>query len=341
MKSVTIGGKEIQNYGEPFIIADIASNHKGDINLAKILIDKAVECGCDSIKFQSWSKKSLYSKQIYEEKPEFEQEIDKFALAPNEFAELKNYADEKGIMISSTPSCKEDVDFLSDEMNVSYIKVASMDIINLPLLEHIAKKGKPIILSTGMADLAEIDVAVRLILKYHPNLILLHCMGLYPQKDEQSNLNNISMLMDNFDVPIGYSDHSLGIAIPLASVVKGVCLIEKHLSLDNKDKEIWDKNFSCNPAELKALVKGSKRIVKALGNYQITLDGDSLKQREVMRRSIVINKDLPVGHVLTYEDITFKRPGIGIEPKYLKFVMGRALKKDLHADNLVSMEDLV
>ena len=338
---VCLGKKVIQNFSEPFVIADIASNHKGDLNLAKQLIDKAVECGCDSVKFQAWSKKSLFSREIYKNNPELEKAIDDYALSLEQFAELKKHADKKGIMISASVFCKEEADFLVDRMDVPYLKVASMDINNLPLLEYIAKKGKTVILSTGMASLAEIDEAVSLIKKYNDNLILLHCVALYPAKAEQSNLNNLGLLRQNFDLPVGYSDHTLGVVVPLAAVAKGACLIEKHFALDNQDEKIWDKDFSANTVEMKQMVEESKKIVKALGSVQITLDEESLNQRKKMRRSIVAGKNLAAGSILTLGDLEFKRPGTGIEPKYASLLVGRKLKRSLEGDELVLFEDLM
>ncbi len=338
---VIIAGREIKNFSEPFIIAEVGSNHKGDLALAKHLIDKAAQCGADSVKFQVWSKKSLFSKVVFANRPELEEQIERYSLSLPDFKELKEYGDARGIMISASAFCKEEVDFLVREVNVAYLKVASMDVTHLPFLEYVAQQGKPIVMSTGLASIAEIDEAVTVIHRYNRNLILLHCTSLYPQQDEQSHLNNLPFLQETFNVPVGYSDHSLGITIPLGAVVKGACLLEKHFALNNQDEKIWDQNFSASPEELKNLVVESKRLVRALGNIRITLDAAKLKQREVMRRSIVTSRHLPQGHILTIEDLLFKRPGTGLEPKQVAIVIGKQLKRDLAPDTLLTWADLL
>lgn len=338
---VVIAGKKIENFTEPFIIAEIGSNHKGDVNLAKHLIDKAIECGCDSAKFQVWSKKSLFSKEVFAKNPQLEQEIEQYSLSLSDFKELKAYGDAKGIVVSASVFCKEEVDYLVQVTDVAYLKIASMDITNLPFLEYVAKQGKPVILSTGLASVAEIDKAVNLISRHTSNLILLHCTSLYPQRDEQSDLNNIPFLREMFEVPVGYSDHSLGITIPLAAVAKGACLLEKHFALDKEDEKIWDKNFSASPLELKNLVVESRRLVKALGSNRRTLDTEKLKQREVMRRSIVAARDLPQGHIITSEDLLCKRPGTGLEPELIPLIVGKQLKRSIPTDTLLWWEDVL
>lgn len=359
-KTIEIGGKEIKNFGEPFIIAEIGSNHNGKAELARQLVDKAVEAGADAVKFQAFDT-TLFSEACYETDPrrkqlmgespalkrfftkvhpDLKRQMQEYMASRELLGEMKKYCDEKKIIFCCTPLDKAAVDFLVEELGVDFIKVASMDLNNYPFLEYIAGKGKPIVLSTGMASFPEIIEAVEAIANAgNKELILLHCVSTYPPKDGNINLNNLDFFRKNFDYPIGWSDHTIGITIPLASVAKGACLIEKHFTFD-KNLPGWDHKVSATPEELKLMVEESKKIWKSLGSYHRVLPQDELDKRHLFRRSIVLIKDLPAGHVLANEDIDYRRPGIGIEPKYAKFVVGRTLKRDLKADDLIRFGDL-
>lgn len=338
-KIVKVGKYRIKNFKAPFMVAEIGSNHNGDIKLAKKLIDEAVRCGCHSVKFQAWRKQTLFSKPMYAGNRTLEKDIDQYAFELKIYKELKKHCGKKRIIFSSSVFSKKEVDFCVDELDMELIKIASMDVNNYPFLEYVAKKGKPIALSTGLASLAEIAEAYELITKYNKNLILLHCVALYPPKDKQVNLNNIDMLRDAFDCPIGFSDHTLGTAIPLASVVKGACLIEKHFTLDKKMAG-WDHAVSADPEDMKIIVSESRRIAKALGSYKRIIDQDRLEKRKVFRRSIVAVRDLKKGQKLTKRDIELLRPGTGLEPKYLNQVLNRRLRKNLRKGELLKMADL-
>lgn len=350
MKEVIIGDKTIKNYSEPYIIAEIGANHNGDIDLAKKMIDIAKEKGADAVKFQSWSKDSIFARQVYEENYflvddyrnrtdyTLESIVETYSLGKKDHKILKNYCDEVGITFSSTPFCKEEVDFLVDELDVDFIKVASMDLNNYPFLEYIAKKNKPIILSTGLSTLAEIDEAIRTILNTGNNkVIILHCVSIYPPKDDEVNLNNIDMLRDLYRYPTGYSDHTIGIAAPILSVAKGACMIEKHFTLD-KNMEGWDHKVSADPYELEVIVRECKKSPKMLGSYNREVN-ESKERMEAFRRSIVTTRDIKAGEIIQREDLTFKRPGTGIEPKYIEFIVGKIAKRYIKFDELVKMED--
>lgn len=350
MGKIKIGNKIISNYSEPFIIAEIGANHNGDIELAKQMIDIAKDKGADAVKFQSWSKESIFSKQVYKDNYflyddyrnrtdyTLEEIVDTYSIGKEEHRELKKYCDELGIVFSSTPFSEEEVDFLVDELDVAFVKIASMDLNNYPFLEYVAKKGKPIILSTGLSTIAEIDDAIRTILGTgNDRIILLHCVSLYPPKDEEVNLNNIDMLRDLYGYPTGYSDHTIGIAAPILSIAKGVCIIEKHFTLD-KDMEGWDHKVSADPYELGIIIKECKKSAKMLGSYNRQVN-ESVERMEAFRRSIVTTKDINSGEVIRREDLTFKRPGTGIEPKYLDFIVGKIAKRNIRFDELIKMED--
>lgn len=350
MREIVIGGKTIKNYSEPYIIAEIGANHNGNIELAKKMIDIAKEKGADAVKFQSWSKDSIFSRQVYEENyfladdyrsrtdHTLESIVEEYSLGKKEHRILKDYCDKVGITFSSTPFCEEEVDFLVDELDVDFIKVASMDLNNYPFLEYIARKGKPIILSTGLSALAEIDEAIKTIQSNgNDKIVILHCVSIYPPKDEEVNLNNIDMLRELYGYPTGYSDHTIGVAAPILSVAKGACIVEKHFTLD-KNMEGWDHKVSADPYELGILVDECKKSFKMLGNYNRKVN-ESKERIEAFRRSIVATRDIKSGDIIKREDLTFKRPGTGIEPKYIGFIVGKTAKRDIKFDELLNLED--
>ncbi len=347
---IKFGNRVIANYVMPYIIAEIGANHNGDMELAKKMIDEAKACGCDAIKFQSWTPDSLISEEEYERNQQYDDSprkhfgslremIDKYHLRKEQHIVLKDYCNQIGIEFCSTPFSKEEVDLL-EKLEVSFYKIASMDINNLALLEYVSRKKKPVILSTGMSTLAEIENAVKTIESTgNKQIILLHCIALYPPAYQDINLNNIPMLQRAFQYPVGFSDHSLGTSIPLASVVLGSCLIEKHFTLD-KDMPGWDHDISAEPKEMETIVKESKNIAKALGSYRRVVGRAEEEKKLKFRRSIVAGTNLRKGLVISAKDLLFKRPGTGIRPDEAKYVVGRQLARDICRDELIQWSDL-
>lgn len=347
---VNLGEREVKNYGRPYIIAEIGANHNGDIELAKSMIDTAVEVGADAVKFQSWTNKSLIAKEEYDRNQSYDDSkkkhfgslfemVDKYALSIEGHRELKRYCDEKNIAFCSTPFSEAEADLL-DSLGVPFFKIASMDITNLRLLSYVAKFQKPVIISTGMATLAEIDHAISTIESTgNHNIIILHCISIYPPAMEDVNLANIGMLMQAYGYPIGFSDHSIGSALPLASVALGVCVIEKHFTTD-KDLPGWDHAISADPDELKVICEESKNIHIAMGSSRRVVSKAELAKKEKFRRSVVLTKNLDVGHIIQSDDFTFKRPGTGIPPEMEKFVIGRKLNVDKKEDELLNWSDI-
>ena len=342
--------KEVFNFCSPYIIAEIGANHNGDMDLAKKMIDTAVMCGCDAVKFQSWNKKSLISNTGYKENTIFtdskkkhfgslEEMVDKYYLREEQHFELKKYCKTKGIDFSSTPFSKAEVDLLN-ELGVDFYKVASMDINNYPLLKYLAQFNKPILISTGMANLGEIEKAVKTVENEgNYKIIILHCVAIYPPQNSELNLRNITMLQSTFGYPVGFSDHSLGYVAPLASAVLGACVIEKHFTID-KDLPGWDHEISANPKEMKKIVDDSKIICQSLGNFKRIVSKAEEEKKKVFRRSIVLNKSLKSGDKIRENDISFKRPGTGITIDQINTVLGRRLKNDIKKDELISLDDL-
>ncbi len=345
--------KEVYNFCKPYIIAELGANHNGNMELAKKLIIQAKEAGADCVKFQSWSKDSVFAKKKYEDNYfiaddyrdrndyTLEEIVEAYSISEDELLEMKSFADEVGIDCTSTPFSKKEADFLVDKMDTPFIKVASMDLNNYPFLEYLAKKGKPMIISTGLSELYEIDKAVKTIENTgNTNICILHCVATYPPEDKDVNLNNIKTMMATYpEYPIGFSDHTLGTAIPLASVALGACIIEKHFTLD-KNMEGWDHKVSATKDEMKDIVEDSKRISDAMGSFRISATESDEKKRE-FRRSIVITKDMKKGDKITQDDIDYKRPGGGFDPDMTEFIVGRTLNKDLKDDHILTKEDMV
>lgn len=345
--------KELFNYCKPYVIAELGSNHNGDMELAKKLILQAKEAGADCVKFQSWSKDTIFSRKKYEDNYfiaddyrdrddyTLEEIVEEYAISEQELLDMKKFADEVGIDCTSTPFSKKEVDFLVEKLESPFIKVASMDLNNYPFLEYLAKKGKPMVISTGLSELYEIDKAVKTIENAGNNkIVILHCVSTYPPVDSDVHLNNIKTLMATYpEYPIGFSDHTLGTAIPLASVALGACLIEKHFTLD-KNMEGWDHKVSATKDEMKEIVQNATRVSEALGSFRITATESDQKKRE-FRRSIVLTREMKKGDIIGYEDIDYKRPGGAFDPDMTEFVVGRTVNKDLKFDHILTKEDIV
>ena len=345
-----LGDREIKDFSIPYVIAEIGSNHNGDMNLARKMIDSAKSCGCDAVKFQSWTPESLIAQEEYDRNQHYDDSskkhfgslkdmVEKYYLREDQHWELKQYCSNIGIEFCSSSFSKEEANLL-EEMKVPFYKIASMDINNLSFLGHVARKQKPILLSTGMATLAEIENAVRTIeSEGNSQILLLHCIAIYPPAYEDINLNNIPMLRQTFGFPVGFSDHTIGISIPLASVALGSCVIEKHFTL-NKDLPGWDHEVSANPEEMKVIVQESRNIVQALGSYRRSVSHAEEEKKFKFRRSVVVNRDLKQGHLLRESDLLFKRPGTGIRPDETRYVIGRTLRRDFSRDELIFWADL-
>lgn len=353
MKIQLTKNKELFNYCKPYVIAELGSNHNGDMELAKKLIIQAKEAGADCVKFQSWSKDTIFAKKKYDDNYfiaddyrnrndyTLEEIVDEYSISEEELLDMKKFADEVGIDCTSTPFSKGETDFLVDKLESPFIKVASMDLNNYPFLEYLAKKGKPIIISTGLSELYEIDRAVKTIENAGNNqIVILHCVSTYPPVDSDVHLNNIKTLMATYpEYPIGFSDHTLGTAIPLASVALGTCLIEKHFTLD-KNMEGWDHKVSATKDEMKEIVENAKRVSDAMGSFRITATESDEKKRE-FRRSIVLTREMKKGEIIAYQDIDYKRPGGAFEPEMTEFIVGRTVNKDLKFDHILTIEDII
>ena len=326
---------------KPYIVAEVNSSHFGDKEVAFQMIDAARACGCDCVKFQSWSAESLYSKEYYKSNPIAARIVKKFSLDENSLLDCYYHCRDLGIGFSSTPYSKSEVDFLCDRVESAFIKIASMEVDNPKYLEYIAKKHKAIVLSTGMSDIDEIKRAVDTIVNAgNSRICILHCVSSYPAEDEAVNLRNICLLRDSFpDFPVGYSDHSIGHEIAGAAISLGASFIEKHFTLD-RSRIGMDNNMATEPEEMKRLVEGVNSVYKAMGSYERKVSEDELKQRLNMRRSIVTVKDLKSGDVITEDAIGFKRPGTGISPAQYQSIIGKKVRRDIEADYVIYPDDI-
>jgi len=339
MIKIRIGEKII---GEScFIMAEAGSNHNGSLEQAKKLVDVAAEAKADAVKFQIFKAESLYSKYT----PEFSYlkgqntyELIKSIETPREWIkELAEYCKSKNIIFFASPFDFEAIDIL--DKYVPAFKIASFEITDLELIKYAAEKGKPMIISTGMANLGEIEDAINAVKSVgNDNIILLHCNSLYPTPPEVVNLRAIETMKRAFKLPVGFSDHTLGIHIPIAAVAMGACMIEKHFTLD-RTLPGPDHSFAIEPDELKEMVSCIREVEKAKGSgikEKSNLESDEMYVKA--RRSIHAKINIPKGTKITRDMLIIKRPGYGIKPRFIDMVVGREAKKDIREDEWISWE---
>ncbi|MFC2034062.1 N-acetylneuraminate synthase [Chloroflexota bacterium] len=326
-----------------FIIAEAGVNHNGDISLARKLIEMAKDAGADAVKFQTFKTEEVVTKSAgkaeYQKKTTGTKEtqyemIKKLELPEEAHFGLKSYADNRGIMFLSTPYDEGSVDFLS-RLGVAALKISSADITNHPLLSYIAAKNLPVILSTGMSTLGEVEEALVVITKSgNDQVVLLHCNFNYPARIEDMNLRAMATIKQAFGFPVGFSDHTMGIEISLAAVAMGAVVIEKHFTLD-RNMAGPDHRSSLEPDELKEMVSKIRNIEKALGSNIKKPTGPEIKNRLISRRSLVAGVIIEEGTIITGDMLKIKRPGTGIPPKYLNDVIGRKATKSIRQDELI------
>ncbi|MBS3165657.1 N-acetylneuraminate synthase [Candidatus Woesearchaeota archaeon] len=346
--TVKIGDKVVGSDNPCFIIAEAGVNHDGSIEKAKKLIDAAVEAKADAVKFQTFKtdkilikslEKCRYQKVGDGEEGSYADMIRRLELDEEAHRELFNYATQKGIMFLSTPFDNESTDLL-DRLGVKAFKIDSGNLNHPQHLKYIASKGKPIILSTGMATIGEIDEAVKAIYSEgNRQLILLHCTSNYPPSPSDVNLKAMKTLQYQFDVPVGYSDHTIGLPVTLAAVARGAVVVEKHFTLSHMSKGP-DHLASLEPNELKQLVEGIRMISQALGSTKKEPVAAEKEVADNLRRSIVSLNDLNQGTKITKEMLAVKRPGTGIPSKYLDLIVGRIVKKDIPEDSLINWDQI-
>lgn len=346
ISTIDINGRQLGTGTATYIVAEMSANHGQSFEHAVEIVEAAKEAGADAIKIQTytpdtltinckneyfkigkgtlWEGRNLYD--LYSE-----------AYTPWEWQpKLKDIADQLRIDLFSTPFDETAVDFL-EKMNVPVHKVASFENVDLALLRKISKTGKPIIMSTGMATLGEIDEAVQTVRGAGGDkLILLKCTSAYPAAPEEMNLRTIPHLAETFGLPVGLSDHTLGIAVPLAAVTLGACVIEKHFTLSRATPGP-DSAFSMEPHEFKAMVEAVRTVEKSLGAVHYSVSEREAKSR-VFRRSLFVVKDMQAGEVFTAENLRSIRPGYGLHTRYLAEVMGRKASRNIRRGTPLSWD---
>lgn len=317
-----------------FMIAEVGINHNGDRALGRRLVEVSAAAGADAVKFQSFTADGLISR--YD--PDFER-VRALELPRELHPELAKLAEEQGIMFLSSAFAEADVDFL-DALGVPAFKIASCELTNLPLLEYVATRGKPVILSTGFATLGEIESALNALVRSgDPPVVLLHCVSLYPAPYDVMNLRSIPMLERAFGLPVGLSDHSLGLTVSLAAVALGACVIEKHVTVD-RQLPGFDHQTSIEPDELAQLVAGIRAVEQALGRPGKPISEAEAKLALVMRKSLVAERPLRTGDVIDARALAAKRPGTGLPPSLQSRIVGKTIRRDIEAGALLSWGDI-
>lgn len=328
------------------IIAEAGVNHNGNINTAKKLIDVAADAGADFVKFQTFTAETLMT--AYAEKAEYQHNlidnnesqfemIKKLELDRTAHEELIQYCVKKGIRFLSTAFDHDSIDLLA-ELDIPLFKIPSGEITNLPYLRHIGEMGKPVILSTGMSTLKEVEDALNILAQSgtpKDEITVLHCNTEYPSPMEDVNLNAMLKIRDEFGVSVGYSDHTLGIEIPIAAVALGASVIEKHFTLD-RNLPGPDHRASLEPDELKAMVKAIRNIEKAMSDGIKKPSPGEIKNISVVRKSIVSNKSIKKGELFTENNLTVKRPGTGISPMEWDTYIGKYSDKEYQPDDFIN-----
>jgi N,N'-diacetyllegionaminate synthase len=328
------------------IIAEAGVNHNGSLDIAKQLIDKAVEAGVDIIKFQTFKSEKLVSKAA--KQAEYQQRnigkkdesqlamLKKLELSPSAHEELMDYCREKGIRFFSTAFDMDSIEYLHS-LNLGLWKIPSGEITNYPYLRKIAQYHEPIILSTGMCELSDIEATLKVLVGFgvkKEQITILHCNTEYPTPYSDVNLRAMLEIRDRFGVQVGYSDHTQGIEVPIAAVALGASVIEKHFTLD-KNMKGPDHKASLEPDELKAMVCAIRNVEQTLGSGHKTISESERKNIEIARKSIVAACPIKKGELFTEENLTVKRPGNGISPMRWSEVIGKTAAKDFEEEEMI------
>jgi N-acetylneuraminate synthase/N,N'-diacetyllegionaminate synthase len=336
------------------IIAEAGVNHNGDFENAKRLIMAAAASGADYIKFQTFKADNLVSKNAVKanyqkinslnnaDNSQYEM-LKKLEMPESWYNDLIDLANKLGIRFLSTGFDEQSIDFL-DSLRIDIFKIPSGEITNKPYLEHIAKKGKPVIISTGMSSINEISKAIEILTINHilkENITILHCNTEYPTPMSDVNLKAMLSLKEQFGVKIGYSDHTLGIEVPIAAVALGAEVIEKHFTLD-KNMDGPDHKASLSPIELTDMVKAIRNIELAIsGSGEKVVTESERKNMAIARKSIHLKKEIKSGHIIEFNDLIMKRPGNGISPMQIDEVIGKKVVRDLNEEHMLAFNDLM
>ena len=324
----------------PYVIAEMNTSHFGDLTIAREMIQAAKEAGCSCVKFQSWSPESIFSRKYLRENRVAARMYEKFSISSADLSDLAAYAETVGISFSSTPYSQSEVDVLAKIESVPFIKISSMEINNHAFIRYIALSGKPIVLSTGMSTISEIQEAVKVIYEAgQTDLCILHCTSLYPTGPAEVNLLNIRLLSDRFpEAEIGFSDHTLGSTAAVAAVALGATVLEKHFTLDS-DRLGMDNHMASGPEVMKQLVQDCADARVMLGSYERNVSEQEQLQSMQMRRSIVTTRSISSGEVIEERDLMARRPGTGMPPNLIGSLLGKHAARDLEDGVVVAASD--
>ncbi len=341
-----IGDRKIGKGNPVFIIAEIGLNHNGSVKIAKKLIDIVKGAGADAVKFQKRDLDSIYQQSVLRDPNKSEQAfqyliplLKKFELGEEEYKEIIDYCKEKDIIFLCTPWDIPSVNFL-EKLNVLGYKIGSPDLTNLPLLAYVALKKKPILISSGMSTLEEIDKSINFLKKKEAEFLLFHCSSTYPAPLESIHLNFIRALEKRYQVPIGYSGHERGIGVSIAAVGMGAVAIERHITLDRK-MEGPDHRASLEPEEFKDMVLGIREAEKALGEAKKIMTRGEVLTREVLGKSLVATRDIKAGEIFKTSMIAVKGPGKGLSPQRIFDLIGKTAERNIKNDELFLESDLL
>jgi N,N'-diacetyllegionaminate synthase len=336
------------NLNQCYIIAEIGVNHNGNMSLAREMIDAAKKSGADAVKFQTFTAETLVAqgtpKVKYQQSTTSPDEshyemIHKLELKREDHLPLKEYSEKNGLDFISTPYDIDSAKFLN-EIGIKLFKTASADLVDLPLQNYIANTGKPSLISVGMASLGEIEDVVKIYKKAeNHDLIFLHCVSNYPCSDDSLNLRVLKTINQAFQYPIGYSDHSIGSIAAIMSIVLGARVIEKHFTLDN-NLPGPDHKASSTPDEFEQIVISVRRAEKILGDGIKECQKEEKEMAQVSRKSIIINKDTKKNDIIQLSDLSMKRPGTGLEGKYINYFVGKKINNNIKKGTFISWDML-
>lgn len=338
-------------FRSPYFIAEIGANHNGDLALGKRLIELAKASGADCVKFQSWRPETVFSSVKYNENffladdyrnrtdTNLKEIVTKFQTTEQALIEYSEYCAELNIDFGCTPFSLSELEFLITKCNCKFIKIASMDVSNRRLIEAVAEVNLPVIMSTGLHSLPEIDTAVQIFLNAGVDLTITHCLSVYPAPPADSNLNALKTFSGLYPTArIGFSDHSMGNHLAVAAATLGAELFEKHFT-DDIQRDGWDHHMSMTPQTFQDMVAQVNEVCSSLGSGEITIKENPERVME-FRRSLVLTRDMKPGEVLTKDCLTAKRPMTGICPSQEEFVIGRVLKVDVKEDEILQWSHL-
>ena len=345
MRQLIIGDRIISDDSDAYVIAEIGHNHQGSLKTAKELFQAAAECGVDAGKLQKRDNRSLYTREMYDKPYDNENSFgatygehrEALEFGKLEYEELQTESGRLGMAFFSTAFDIRSADFLA-ELNTPAYKIASGDLKNIPLLRHVAKIGKPMIVSTGGGTMDDVQRAYDVIMPINPRLCLLQCTCGYPAEFAELDLRVITTYREKFpEIVIGYSGHDNGIAMPVAAYMLGARIIEKHFTL-NRAMKGTDHRFSLEPVGMKKMIRDLRRVRMALGDGRKKVYASEASPVLKMGKKLVAARDLPAGHVLTIADVAIKSPGDGLPPYCLDQIVGQALSRDVRADQSLTLE---